>query len=92
MSYERHRPLGATVVIVYLAAVVDVIERVGGMLEHVVEFIELVGGVSVLIGLRLQFVGRRGCVIDVGGDFIKFSGGHVRLLGSPGFRVRARST
>jgi hypothetical protein len=40
----------------------------------------------------LQFVDRRGGVIDVGGDFIKFSGGHDRLLGSPGFRVRARST
>jgi hypothetical protein len=92
MSYERHRPLGATVVVVYLAAVVDVIERVGGMLERVVEFIQLVGGVGVLIGLRLKFVGRRGGVIDVGGDLIMFSGGLVRLLESPGFRVRARST
>jgi hypothetical protein len=38
----------------------------------------------------LQFVGRRGGVIDVGGDFIKFSGDHDRLLGSPGVS-RART-
>ena len=62
------------------------------MLERVVEFSQLVGGVGVLIGLRLQFVGRRGGLIVVGGDFIKFSGVNDRLLGFPGVRGRARST
>ena len=82
------RGLGATVFIVYFVAVLDVIERVGRMLKRVVEFIQLAGSVGVVIGIRLQFVDHRGRVIDIGGDFINFSGRHDRLLGSPGFRVR----
>ena len=52
----------------------DLIERVGGLLERVVEFIQFLGGIDV--GRLLQFFYRRDGVIDVGGGFVNLSDGH----------------
>jgi hypothetical protein len=63
--------LGATVLIG------DLIERVGGLLERVVKFIQFLGGIDV--GRLLQFFDRREGVIDVGGGFLNFFDGHDRF-------------
>jgi len=64
--------LGATVLIG------DLIERVGGLLERVVEFIQFLGGIDVR--RPLQFFDRLDGVIDVGGGFLNLSDGHDRLM------------
>jgi hypothetical protein len=65
--------VASPILLVYLVGVVHVIERVGRMLECLLHLIQLIGGVDVVIRLRLQLIDCVGRVIDVGTDLINLS-------------------
>jgi hypothetical protein len=57
-----------------LSPIVNLIDRVGRMLECVVEFLQLLTRVGC--GIVLKFFHNHGSIVDVGGEFVECSGGH----------------